>query len=241
MIACEADRAGAEAERVAFRRRVLDWRDHWSAQAETRLTGLCRDRAAGIGTWAASLPTLQLAAARLGRVECPILAETMADANGESAAIEADARHALTDIVVSHLQIEARAGRDGKASGLNGRDWAAIGKGVGPLVAAGALLASLPTLATTTTVGMFGLIVTSSVSVPVLAAGAAGVGALGYFGVLKVGDLRSGQERRLVESIEAVIETRLLAHDRSVTPPSLLLQLQDGLALTATDVLKELT
>jgi hypothetical protein len=104
----------------------------------------------------------------------------MEEASSLAERIVADARGELAEIVAHHLLIEAQAGRGEAAQGVSGEQILAIGRGIAPLAAAAVLLAALPALATTTTVTVFGLVTTSTVSLPILALGGAGVGALSY-------------------------------------------------------------
>ncbi|GGE95339.1 hypothetical protein [Sphingomonas prati] len=237
--AAAADNAAIDrdAQLIALRRRVLEWRDAWCLDAEVRLTALCREKAVAVGPWAAGLWVHQLAAARAGFIKYPAMPQIVEEVGARAEWIVGKARVELTGIVAHHLEIETRAGRADAAADTAMGQVLAIGRGAAPFAAAAALLAVLPGLATTTTVTMFGLVTTSTVSLPVLAIGAAGVGALGYFGVINVGEVRSGQERVLIEAIEAAIEARLLASENKGTEPSLLAQVQKGFAAAAADVI----
>jgi hypothetical protein len=53
-----------------------------------------------------------------------------------------------------------------------------------------------------------------------------------------MGELRTGQERMLIQAIEGIIETRLLTSERDAKEPSLLAQVQKGFASAATEVLR---
>lgn len=230
----------SEAERIALRRRILNWRDAWSMEAEARLSKFASEKANGIATWANGLRAYQLAAARTGMADFPDLPGFIEEASKLANMVVANAHRELTSIVAHHLEIEARAGRAQPAKGISADQVLEIGRGVAPLAAAATLLAALPALATTTTVSFFGLITTSSVSLPVLAAGAAGVGVLGYFGVINVGDLRTRQERILIEAIEGVMEAQLLAPDTEGKDHSLLARLHKGFADAATSLIEEI-
>ncbi len=234
------DRAN-EAERIALRRRVLDWRDDWSIEAETRLSRLCSEEASKVVPWVRDLRAYQLTAARMGFIEYPALPQIVAAAGRQADWIIDKARGELAQIVAHHLRIEAEAGRVHAGQAIGTDQILAIGQGVAPFAMAAALLAALPGLATTTTVTMFGLITTSTVSLPVLAAGMAGVSALGYFGAVNVGDIRAKQERVLIDAIENAIDARILAPERRTNDLSLLSQLQAGLAAAATAVTEGIT
>ena len=230
-----------EAERIALRRRVLDWRDDWSIEADARLSRLCSDEASKVVPWVRGLRIYELTGARIGFTEYPALPQIVKDAARQADWIIDKARGELAQSVAHHLKIKAEAGSVQTGQSIGTDQILAIGQGVAPFATAATLLAALPGFATTTTVTMFGLITTSTVSLPTLAAGIAGVGVLGYIGAINVGDIRIKQEQVLIDAIQSAIDGRLLAPEHQNEDRSLLCQLQTGLAAAATEVIEKIT
>jgi hypothetical protein len=224
------------AERILLRRRVRDWRDHWSLEAELQLRGLLAARASDLDAQITNLSHKDLALARTGYSPMPILVEIVDAATMAADRLVAEAQAALAPIVTHHLEFEARAGASSGTGGLSAGDVASAGITAAPIAMAVGLGFALPGLATTTSVAMLGLVTTSAVSAPILLAGIGGVAALSAFGVVRLSGLRADQERRLTEAIHSELEARLFAPLGQGAEPSLSARLEAGFARVANEL-----
>jgi hypothetical protein len=227
------------AERIALRRQVLDWRDHWSIEAELRLRMVWAARSDAIAAQIKALSHKNLALARTGYSPMPAVGELVEAIKQAANDIVADAEASLNAIVPHHLRIEAEAAKVSDGAGFDSRQLVAFGKTAAPIAAAAGLGIALPGLATTTSVALFGLVTTATVSVPILAAGIGGVTALSVLGVVSFSDLRADQERRLGDAIAGDLEKSLFQPVRLGREPSLLASLEAGLARAAEDLTGE--
>jgi len=223
---------------ILLRRRVLEWRDHWIIEAEVRLRARGLAVTADLAKIIAGLRTHELMAARAGITHPPALPAIVEEVSLEAARLTIAAHDALKGIVAHHLAIEAEAGKAGR-SGAWADQVLAVGQGIIPLAAAAGLLAALPSLATTTTAVMLGFAAVTTVSAPILLAGTGGAAVLGALGVVNLKGLRGAEERKLRAAIEAEMERRLFAPAGGDGDPSLLAQLQRGLADAALQMTRE--
>jgi hypothetical protein len=225
------------AERIALRRRVLDWRDHWSMEADLRLRAVSASRALDLTAQIKSLSYKDLALARTGYGPMPLVAEIVQATQHAAEKLLLEAGAALDAIVAHHLQIETRAAGGTGSGNFDNRDLADLGRTMAPFAVAAGLGLALPGLATTTSVALFGLVTTSTVSVPLLVAGVGGIAALGALGFLSLTDLRVDQERRLNDAIDSDLEARLFAPPTGSREPSLVARLEAGFAGIATGLI----
>jgi hypothetical protein len=216
-----------------LRRQVRDWRDHWTLEAQIAVR---RAVAARMGTLAEAiraLPVKELALVRTGFGALPEVAAILQAASDAAGQVVEQARAALGAIVTDHLAMQVRAADGTAPAGLDTRDLLALGQAAVPFAAAVGLGLALPGMAVTTSTAMFGLVATSAVSLPVLAAGIGGIVALSAFGAINLPTLRTGQEAKLLAAIEAELEKRLFAPAAQGRPPSLLAQVEAGFAEAA--------
>jgi hypothetical protein len=224
------------AERIAFRRRVLEWRDQWSMEADARLRAVAAARVEHLAAEIKGLSHKDLALARTGYGSVKIVAEIIDAATKAAEKLLVEAGAALGAIAAHHLQIEAQAAAGTSTGGFDTGDLAEFGRSAAPIAVAAGLGLALPGIATTTSVALVGLVTPSTVSVPLLAVGIGGIAALGALGVLSFSDLREDQEQRLNDAVQGELEERLFAPSRERRESSLLARLEAGFATAAHDL-----
>lgn len=227
-----------EAERISLRRQIRDWRDHWTVEAEIQLRRLWAVRKVSLETQVKALSHKDLALVRTGYNPAPGVDDLVGAIVYAANALVAEADESLNEIVAHHLRIEAAAADAHGGAGFDIGQLVSLGKSAAPIAAAAGLGIALPGLATTTSAALFGLVTTTTVSVPILAAGIGGVAVLSALGVVSVSGLRADQERRLGEAITAELEARLFDPLQLGGEPSLLASLEAGFARAANDLLE---
>lgn len=137
-------------------------------------------------------------------------------------AIISDANESLNTLVASHLVWTSQAeGHEKPISQIKTLFDVAIG--VGPIVGGGVLAFSIPSMAVTTTSGIFGLFATSIISWPIaLAIGAASMTAIGV-GALNISQLNNKAQHRIRDKIIEKLHKQILQGTPEV--PSILDQL----------------
>lgn len=232
--------AALNVERIALRRFVLDWRDHWMIEAEIRLRRACEDARPAIAAAVATLPLMDLLLGRATFIEKSALPLAAGPADAEIKRIVEEAQTALSALIVHHHEVSTKVADAAAAKGMAPDQMIALGRGLAPIAAAVGIAAVLPGAAVMTNTAMLGLVTVSTVSMPVLALGIGGAAVLAATGAVNLADLRAGEERKLHERIDAAIEERILSPLAEVAGgSSLLAQRQRDFMATAETLIGE--
>lgn len=220
------------AERIALRRRLLDWRDRWQVESERRLLNVCTSELSkDIDAKLAAAPVWNLFIAnRLLRNEITPLVNAAARTTVEM--LTRDAQGDLGAVVQHHLAVEAQLAADQTDPDLRGAA-TSLASSLGPLAIGAAAAGVTPLLAATTTTAMFGLVTVTTVSAPMLATGAALAGAAATLGIWQASNLKDKRIAQLRASIDRRIARNVLATDSGQAAPSVLVQLQRAIGATA--------
>ena len=99
---------------------------------------------------------------------------------------------------------------------------------IGPLAGGLVLGAALPSLAVVSGTVAFGLVATSTVSIPILVGGLAIAGGAVATGIVKTSSLRTLRANRIKKRLDAHVRQAVFSLDRSPSKKSILLEIQDA-------------
>lgn len=208
-------------QEVAVQNDLLSWRDTHSVAAIAAFNSLWRDLRPQIESKLADLgykSALVEPAAYIVREIDPIIARFFAD---EAEKLVAKASADLANIAASDLVVNGdMAGNEPLEDRLTAaKD---VLEGLAPLAGGIAMGAALPSVAVVSGISMFGLVATSTISLPVLAAGLAVAGTAVGVGAIKTSALHAKLTKRMMARIDKHVASAVLLGDLTADPLSIL-------------------
>lgn len=214
-------------QNIDLRRRLLEWRDEHSSTAALELNRLWLDlkptiaeKLAGV-SWRSALTEPN---GYIVREIDPLLAEHL---EPKIADLTNAARQDMINLAKRHFELSPALSpssdeEDHIVSAM------AVLSSVAPLAGGLAMGVALPSFAVVSGTAAFGLIATSTVSLPIVVGGVAAAGTLLATGVVKTSKLHAYSTDRMMKRVESHVRRALLSNDQSVSPPSVLRQLRDA-------------
>lgn len=208
-------------QEIAVQNDLLSWRDTHTVAAIAAFNSLWRDLRPQIESKLADLgykSALVEPAAYIVREIDPIIAGHFTD---EAAKLLARASEDFADLSSSSLVVDsAMIGNEA----LEDRLFAAqdLLEGLAPLAGGIAMGAALPSFAVVSGTAMFGLVATSTISLPVLAVGLAMAGTAVGVGAVKTSALHSRLTKRMLARIDRHVVSAVLSVDLNADPLSIL-------------------
>lgn len=224
------------------RRNILDWRDRHKLASALALARCWQDmrptvneRIEAIGWYDAAVTP----SAFIEQEVDPLLVD------GISSTVERlvkDAQDDLRKIVEHQLSVTASVAQVGAHTNTF-EDATELLSGIAPLAGGLALGAALPSMAVVTGATAFGLVATSTVSVPILLGGLALAGGAIATGAVKTSQLRDYRSKSIRKRIETHVEQSVLSTSpppTQSTAPSVLFQIHQALDEAASKAMETL-
>ncbi|MBY6014075.1 hypothetical protein KUV75_04060 [Qipengyuania gaetbuli] len=209
---------------IQLRRKVLEWRDEHSTAATLELNRLWLDVKPLVAEKLAAVSWRSALAEPnryITREIDPFLAEQLAP---KLEKLVSRAQQDLKAIARRHFELNpSLAPNEGEENHLGSA--IAILSGIAPLAGGLAMGIALPSFAIVSGTTAFGLVATSTVSLPIVLGGVAAAGALLATGVVNTSKLHSYSAGRMMKRVEDHVRRSLLLADQSASPPSVLGQL----------------
>ena len=225
---------------ITHRRTIIEWRDRHSLDAELALCRFWSDFRPQIVevveevSWRSAIVEPK---AFIRREIDPLLA---AGFGPRVEQLLTSARNDLQSIADTVIELDgAIAASDGEEDHFEAAT--DVLTGLMPLAGGLVMGASLPSLAVVSGTAMFGLVATSTLSLPILFGGIAASGAALATGVVKTSDLHALRSRRMLARIDTHVRHAILSPEEDSDRLSVLARLRQAFALSAALAMEEVS